>query len=204
MKAFRILSVLAGVIAILFTVATWVLSYLAAGSASSGKCVGRLVVQGYRIEGYFAWPLFSLVFVMIILFAFRSKTVPDTLANFDVPVLELGSLRLTYGAFLIYGILFGFVAFCGLMTEDSAVRYNVVSKYCEPLPDRPNELRISPPYGALGRTIAQPIRSAGWRPFTIRSNARGTSGTRSGNRLAISSGGAPDVSAARHTTTPPD
>jgi len=58
-------------------------------------------------------------------------------------------------------------------------------------------------YGSFGRTMAQPIRSSGWRPFTIRSNARGTSGTMPGNRCASSAGGVPDVSDARQTTTPP-
>ena len=58
-------------------------------------------------------------------------------------------------------------------------------------------------YGAFGRTIAQPTRNNGCRPFTSHSKARGTSGTRPGNRCAISGGGAPDVSEARQTTTPP-
>ena len=51
--------------------------------------------------------------------------------------------------------------------------------------------------------MAQPIRNSGCRPFTSRSNARGTSGTRPGNRWAISAGGVPIVSDARQTTTPP-
>ena len=58
-------------------------------------------------------------------------------------------------------------------------------------------------YGTFGRTMAQPIRSSGWRPFTSRSKARGTSGTRPGNRLrdigrrrADGIGGAPDHDAA--------
>ena len=58
-------------------------------------------------------------------------------------------------------------------------------------------------YGVFGRTMAQPIRSSGCRPFTSHSNARGTSGTRPGNRCAISAGGVPTVSEARQTTTPP-
>ena len=58
-------------------------------------------------------------------------------------------------------------------------------------------------YGAFGRTMAQPTRSSGCRPFTIHSNARGTSGTRPGKRCAISAGGVPEVSEARQTTTPP-
>src|SRR6185437_1108511 len=55
----------------------------------------------------------------------------------------------------------------------------------------------------LGRTMAQPIRNSGWRPFTSQSKARGTSGTSPGKRLAISGGGVPAVSEARQTTTPP-
>ena len=51
--------------------------------------------------------------------------------------------------------------------------------------------------------MAQPMRSSGWRPLTIQSNARGTSGTRPGKRCAISGGGVPEVSEARQTTMPP-
>ena len=58
-------------------------------------------------------------------------------------------------------------------------------------------------YGFFGRTMAQPIRSSGWRPFTSHSKARGTSGTRPGKRLAMSAGGVPAVSDARQTTMPP-
>ena len=58
-------------------------------------------------------------------------------------------------------------------------------------------------YGVFGRTMAQPIRNSGCRPVTNHSNARGTSGTRPGNRLrdigrrgADRVGGAPDHDAA--------
>ncbi len=51
--------------------------------------------------------------------------------------------------------------------------------------------------------MPQPIRTRFWRPRTVCSKARGTSGTRPGNRCAISAGGVPAVSAARQTTTPP-
>ena len=47
-------------------------------------------------------------------------------------------------------------------------------------------------HGPFGRTMAQPIRSSGWRPLTSHSNARGTSGTRPGKRCAMSGGGVPD------------
>ena len=64
--------------------------------------------------------------------------------------------------------------------------------------DRPDELQA-----AFGRTMAQPTRNSGCRPSTSQSNARGTSGTRPGNRCAMSAGGVPTVSEARQTTTPP-
>jgi len=46
-------------------------------------------------------------------------------------------------------------------------------------------------HGPFGRTIAQPMRRSGWRPFTSHSKARGTSGTMPGKRCAISGGGVP-------------
>ncbi len=50
--------------------------------------------------------------------------------------------------------------------------------------DRWVSLQLYPPTGysaPFGRTMAKPIRSAGWRPFTIHLKARGASGTRAGN-----------------------
>ena len=47
------------------------------------------------------------------------------------------------------------------------------------------------PSSACGRITAQPMRRSGSRPCTGRSNARGTSGTRSGKRSLIAAGGVP-------------
>src|SRR5581483_3614206 len=58
-------------------------------------------------------------------------------------------------------------------------------------------------YCPLGRTMAQPMRSKGWRPLTSHSKARGTSGVSPGKRFASSAGTVPAVSEARQTTTPP-
>ena len=65
------------------------------------------------------------------------------------------------------------------------------------------ELRSRFDYGPFGRTMAQPIRSRGWRPFTSHSNARGTSGDEAreslrdfGRRRAGGVGRAPDHDAA--------
>ena len=51
--------------------------------------------------------------------------------------------------------------------------------------------------------MAQPTRNNGCRPVTIRSNARGTSGTRPGNRCAISAGGVVVWQASDTVGTPP-
>ena len=64
--------------------------------------------------------------------------------------------------------------------------------------------RLDAAAGALaGLIMPQPISSGGSLPRTGRSNVRGTSGTRSGNCVLISGGGAGLVSAAGHTITAP-
>jgi hypothetical protein len=56
---------------------------------------------------------------------------------------------------------------------------------------------------ACGLIKPQPMRMSGSRPCTERSNARGTSGTRSGKRSLMPGGGAPAVSVVGQTTIAP-
>ena len=60
----------------------------------------------------------------------NSQQIADILANYDLPVFEFASLRITFGMLVVYSTLFGFVAFVGLMTVDSAGRYWAISSYC--------------------------------------------------------------------------
>jgi hypothetical protein len=128
------MSALAVIIAVAFALATSVFSYVAAMSAASPTCAGRDLLQGYRSGAldFFAWPLFSVLFVTAIVVARRSPRTNEFLASFDVVVLEFASFRLTYGTFLVYSSLFGFAALDGLMTMESAARFRAISSYCHP------------------------------------------------------------------------
>jgi hypothetical protein len=90
--------------------------------------VGRDVLLGYRRGDFLTFPLFSVLSLAPIVMSRKIQKIADVLANYDV--LELESLRLTFGMLVIYSSLLGFVAFIGVTTEQSAVRYVAISNYC--------------------------------------------------------------------------
>jgi hypothetical protein len=122
--------------AVLFAGVTCLMSFLAAVSAGTAKCAGQASLAGYRREvlDFWAWPLFSIAIVIIIAAIRNSETVAKevgrVLATFDLEVLEIFSMRITFGMFLIYAPLCGLVLFNGVMVGISVARYNAVSSYC--------------------------------------------------------------------------
>lgn len=127
------MSAIAIIMAIALAGATCVLSYLAAVSVMSPGCIGRDLLVGYRSDtlDFWALPLFSVCVVAVIEKARRNPKTSELLERLDVPVLELASFRFTYGMFLIYSVLFGFIAVSASMTEFSAKRYMAISNYCQ-------------------------------------------------------------------------
>jgi hypothetical protein len=120
------------ILAVALAGTTLVLSYLTAVSAESPGCAGRDILLGYRrgFWDFFTFPLFSVFCLAPIAMSRRSQQIADVLKNYDAPVFEFASLRLTFGMLVIYSSLFGFVLIIGLVTADSATRYRTISKYC--------------------------------------------------------------------------
>jgi len=120
------------IIAVALAGTTSVLSYLTAVSAESPGCAGQQMLLGYRngFSDFLAWPLLSVFWLIPIAMSRKSQRIADVFTNYDVPVFEFVSLRLTFGMFVIYSSLLGFVAFIGLMTQESVTRYGAISNYC--------------------------------------------------------------------------
>jgi hypothetical protein len=132
MPNFRFMSAVALTIAVALAGATSVLSCLAAMSVTSAKCIGQELVHGYRSGAldFLVFPLFSLALVAIIMRARKNQSASELLVSHDVTVLEFGSLRITFGAFIVYTVLFGFVSVNAMMMISSAMRFVAVSSYC--------------------------------------------------------------------------
>jgi len=120
------------IVAVLLAGATFVFSYLAYTSTETARCAGRAVVEGHRsgISDFLALPLLSVPAILLVLAFMRSNRVNEAFATYDVPVLELASIRITLGMLVIYVSLFGVLLFLGVMTGFSAVRYGEIANYC--------------------------------------------------------------------------
>ena len=133
MPGFRVISAIAVAMAVVLACATSVLSYLAAIGALSTNCAGSDLIAGYRsgTSDFWALPLFSACFAAVIEGARRNPKTTAILESFDAAVLDLGPFHVTYGMFLVYSVIFGFVAFNASMTEFSAKRYMAISTHCQ-------------------------------------------------------------------------
>lgn len=129
---FRIPYVLAVIVAVALASITSVYSYLTAISIVAAKCRGESIVLGYRIGvwDWLAFPLFTAFVVVALVRSRRSRQLAELLANSDVTVFSFGSCRLTYGMFLAYVSLIGFVLFSALVTGISIARYSAISSFC--------------------------------------------------------------------------
>lgn len=129
---FRVPWAAATVLSVLLAGSTSVFSYLTAMSMHGAKCAGRASLEGYRSEALdlLALPLFSVLIAVVIASSRNNKLVSDTLANFDLVVINIFSVKITHGALLIYVSLLMFNVFLGIMTGISVVRYNAISNYC--------------------------------------------------------------------------
>ena len=106
---------------------------MASVSAASPGCSERDLIEGYRngTSDFWALPLFSLFAVVVVAKVRKNPKTIALLERLDVLIFELGSLRVTYGMFLVYSVLFGFVAIGASMTDFSVKRYLAISTYCQ-------------------------------------------------------------------------
>jgi hypothetical protein len=128
----RLLLTIATVVAVALACATTLFSYLAAASAESPRCAGQTWLAGHRVgvDIFVGFPFFCAFCAIPLLLARKNEQICALLASFDIKVFEFASFRLTYGEFLVYSSLFGFVAMSGLVTAHSFTLYMTISEYC--------------------------------------------------------------------------
>jgi hypothetical protein len=110
---YRLASTVPIMMAVAFAVTTFILCYLTALSVESPRCAGQAVLLGYRsgFWDFLAFPLLSLFSLIPIVKSRNSQQIADILANYDLPVFEFASIRISFGMLLVYSTLFGFCCF---------------------------------------------------------------------------------------------
>ena len=128
-RSYRFIWAALMIAAVGLTGTTVVFSYLTSVSAESIGCAGQDILSGYHRVDIWRLALFSLVSLAPIAMARNEQRVADVFANYDAPVFEFASLRITFGAVAIYSSLLVFVACIGFMTMETVARYSAISAY---------------------------------------------------------------------------
>jgi hypothetical protein len=109
-----------------------VFSYLTGMAAQSARCAGILWIAGQRNDPLDFWglPFMSFLAVMFFMTGAKKGKVIELLRNYDQPVLRLGSMRITAGERVLYGILLFSLIMLGAMATTAISRYSAIVHYC--------------------------------------------------------------------------
>jgi hypothetical protein len=123
------------IVAVVLDGATLAFSYFAIVSADSPGCAGRNTFPSHILpdsdrETFFVIPLIAVFGLVPFMRGRREESIAKAVADYDMPVLLFGPIRLTFGMLVIYLSLGGFVAFIGFTTAVSVDGYEVISSYC--------------------------------------------------------------------------
>jgi hypothetical protein len=129
-RSYRLIWAALMIVAVALAGTTVIFSYLTFASAESTGCAGRDILSGYHRVDFWTLSLFSVLALVPIAMCRNNQKVADVFANYDAPVFEFSSLRITFGMLVIYSSLLGFVACIGFMTMESITRYAAISHYC--------------------------------------------------------------------------
>jgi hypothetical protein len=102
-------------------------------SASSAKCAGKDLVEGYRAGAldFLALPLFSAIVVISLMRGGGDQgKVQEFLASHNLIAFGFRSVQVTHGMLVVCVSFFGFVLFNALMTKESVTRYFAIATYC--------------------------------------------------------------------------
>lgn len=94
------------------------------------KCAAREILDGYRTGILDIWglPLFGL-FVIFVVWRYRRGTrVVNILKDYDLPVFEFASMKITFGMVLVFSPLMIMVFGVGLVAVISAARHDAFTK----------------------------------------------------------------------------
>ncbi len=133
---------------IIATAISAVFSYLTGMAAQSAKCAGILWIAGQRNDPLDFWGLPFMSFLAVMFFMTGAKKgkviellrnydqpvqkgkVIELLRNYDQPVLRLGSMRITAGERVLYGILLFSLIMLGALAATAISRYSAIVHYC--------------------------------------------------------------------------
>ncbi len=109
-----------------------VFSYLTGMAAQSAKCAGILWIAGQRNDPLDFWglPFMSFLALMFFMTGAKKGKVIELLRNYDQPVLRLGSMRITAGERVLYGILLFSLIMLGVLAATAISRYSAIVHYC--------------------------------------------------------------------------
>jgi len=118
-------------VALCSVAATAVMNYLTINAANTG-CADRADVHGYFIDITRFWfePVFCAGALFMVWQARKNSDLRDILHRYDLIILEVGSLKLTVGAVIVYSCIVGPVLMGAVVAAYSSNRYRVISSYC--------------------------------------------------------------------------
>ena len=132
-RSLAILSRAALGVSIAFCIATSIFCCWTVRAASSSRCAGQEMLQGYRsnLSDLLALPFFSL-FIVVMIALWVWKTSKSEYVDRDWPALfEFGRIRLTDHTIGQGFCLLLLVGISGVMVIETATRYDQIWAYCQ-------------------------------------------------------------------------
>jgi len=129
-KTFVVVARVAFIAAIALAGITSTRSYLTATVAP--ECTGREWLEGYGMRDFVGLSLVCAWVVVAVGIAAlgRSKRLRKLFEDYDVPVLELASMQVTFGMAVAYSSLITMLSILALVTGISVIRYHAVVTHC--------------------------------------------------------------------------
>ena len=129
-RIFDIFSRVALTITFALTGITALYCYHAAVVLAEVPNAARELLDGYRTSVSDIWglPLFGLFVIFAIWRSRRDARVTSILRDFDIPVFDIPSMKITFGGVIVYGPLAIMVVGIGLTAAISAARYEAFTK----------------------------------------------------------------------------
>jgi hypothetical protein len=118
-------------VAVGLVVTALIYAYWTYASATNSRCAGQEVFSGNQLSYFLELPFFGLAALVPIALCRNSQQIADIIANYDVPVFQCASIRITLGALVVYSSLVVFVAIIGLMTLETQRGYSLVARSCD-------------------------------------------------------------------------
>jgi hypothetical protein len=134
--SYRIILMVAMIVALALTFAAFVFSYLAAVSAESFRCAGQALVVDYRNGALdlFGFPVFGALCaagLVVVWNSLKRESTGRLLASADsIAVFEFLSVRIGLGLVAFIANVGAVLFMIGMTTRFCVIRYTEISNYC--------------------------------------------------------------------------